>query len=235
MDKKYIKYFILIITLFLILLMFFLISKLFITKNDEVISTTKVTSIVYTSNTKNTTSVNSSVITIVPTTINTSDNTIKSSTTINTSDNIIKSSKTLMTKITKTTLNTSTTTNANGINYTYGDFIFYTSKRFYNSDDRSILVYVRRIDGSAFNYGIAYRLYYENNGEWLLVPHKGGNYTYNKVLRIANVNSTTNYAKGSITVNFNSFDFEFKSGNYKVELVNGSDYSTWGVVFFEII
>ena len=222
MDKKYIKYFILIITIFLILLMFFLISKLFITKNDEVISTTKVTSIVYTSNTKNITSVNSSVITIVPTTINTSDNTIKSSTT-------------LTTKITKTTLNTSTTTNANGINYTYGDFIFYTSKRFYNSDDRSILVYVRRIDGSAFNYGIAYRLYYENNGEWLLVPHKGGSYTYNKVLRIANVNSATNYAKGSITVNFNSFDFEFKSGNYKVELVNGSDYSTWGEVFFEII
>ena len=176
---------------------------------------------------------------------NTTSTTILSTTT----SDIIDITTTTTSEVTSTTVSTSfsttakqttsnnfitTTTKESIMNYMYGDFMFYTNKAYYTGDDRSVLVYVRRIDGADFNYSTGHHLYYKNNDVWDLVPHVGGHYTYKKVMMIASRNTSLGYARGHITVNFSSFDFDFPAGEYRIDFVGDANQNPWGQVYFKI-
>ena len=225
MNKKVLSNVIIVINVLCVLIIGFICVHAMLNKKDKAqnITTTTVLS-----------TTTSDIIDITTTTTSEVTSTTLDTTSTMLTSSTVSTSFSTTSKQTTTNNFITTTTKDSIMNYMYGDFMFNTSKSYYTGDDRSVLVYVRRIDGADFNYSTGHHLYYKNNDVWELVPHVGGYYTYKKVMMIASRDTSLGYARGHITVNFSSFDFDFPAGEYRIDFVGDANQNPWGQVYFKI-
>lgn len=144
-------------------------------------------------------------------------------------------------EVNKTTLVTSTTsvisslstvsTNVTSTTTSEVKYVFYSEKEFYSLKDTQFKFVIMREDGEEFTYSDRHKLYIKENGEWVLIPTVDKSNTFKPIAYRAIKNENNNIAKGIIYVYLNKFEFDFKFGEYKVELISFGNTLT---SYFEI-
>lgn len=160
--------------------------------------------------TKSTKSVN-----LISSTIST-DNVITISTTITTNNNTTVNTTTASSKVLSTSVSTEVITTSSNDD---GEYLLYPEKNKYLLSDTQINLIIRRKDGNEFTYNQRYKLYRKINNEWVVISTKDKSNTYKPIAYRAIKTDKLDYARGFIRVYLDDFDYQFESGEYKVELI----------------
>lgn len=103
------------------------------------------------------------------------------------------------------------------------EYLLYPEKNEYLLSDTQINLIIRRKDGNEFTYNQRYKLYRKISNEWVIVPTKDKSNTYKPLAYRAIKTDKFDYARGFVRVYLDDFDYQFKPGEYKVELIFWED------------